>query len=55
MYAQAAAEKGCDIEVKDGVVAGVNCHRLDEFEDFIRQMVPSFTFTATLPVSYHPV
>jgi hypothetical protein len=25
--------------VKDGVVGGVDCQRLDKFEDFIREMV----------------
>lgn len=34
-----AAEEGCRIEIKDGVVSGVDCNRLDTFEEFIRQML----------------
>lgn len=34
-----AAEGGCDIEVKDGVVNGIDCQRMEQFEDFVRQMV----------------
>jgi hypothetical protein len=34
-----ASEEGCSLEVKDGVVGGVDCQRLDKFEDFIREMV----------------
>ena len=45
---QEAAEKGCDIEIKDGVVYGVNCQRLDSFEDFVRQMVWPCTPRQTL-------
>ncbi len=36
---QAAAESGCSIEAKDGVVNGVDCQRLDKFEDFVRELV----------------
>lgn len=36
---QAEAEGGCSIEAKDGVVNGVDCQRLDRFEDFVREMV----------------
>lgn len=35
----ADAEQSCDVEIKNGVVNGVDCQRLDKFQDFVREMV----------------